>query len=156
MQDFIDIYKETFKIEKDVKLDESLNEGDVKVTEETYFINASKDPVVLESLGKIKLHTMINDERVFKPTTELMQTLMSAWIFKIMANQLEIVEMDLLLEKFLIDNEKDPYKSYAVLKALGAEPTLSGADSSQIDGFIMLDPTPALLDELERIEKEGE
>lgn len=150
MQDFIDIYKETFKIEKDVKLDESLNEGDVKVTEETYFINASKDPVVLESLGKIKLHTMINDERVFKPTTELMQTLMSAWIFKIMANQLEIVEMDLLLEKFLIKNEDSPVNSYAVLKILDADPVLTGADPSAIDKYLALELNSELLDEIEK------
>lgn len=156
MQDFIDIYKETFKIEKDVKLNPSVEEGYIKVTDDAYFINASKDPIVLENLGEIKLHTILNDKRVFKPTTELMRILMTAWIYKTMANSLEVVEMDLLLEKFLIKKEDSPIESYAVLKILGAEPTLTGADSSQIDSFVMLDPTPALLDELERIEKEGE
>lgn len=154
MQDFIDIYKETFGIDKSVKLDTSLDEGAIKITEDIYYINGSKDPVVLECLGKIKLYTFLNDERVFKPTTELMETLMSGWLYATMAKQLETVEMDLLLEKFLIDNEDSPFKSYAVLKALEAEPTLSGADSSMIDRFVQLDPSPALLDELEKIEKE--
>jgi len=156
MQDFIDSYKITFEIDKNVKLDESLEVGGIKVTEDTYYINALKDPEILELLGTIKLHSILNDDRVFKPTTKLMSILMLGWIYKTMANQLEVVEMDLLLEKLLIKKEDSPYESYAVLKALGAEPTLTGADSSLIDRFILLDASPTMLDEIEKIEEEVE
>lgn len=155
MQDFIDSYKVTFDIEVDVKLDPSLEIGDIKITDSGYSINATKDPEVLEALGKIKLHTLLNDERVFKPSTKLLEILMLAWIYNTMSKQLEVVEMDLLLEKLLIKKEDSPYESYAVLKVLGANPTLSGADSSFIDKFVQLDPTKELLDELEKIEEEA-
>lgn len=154
MQDFIDSYKITFEIDKNVKLDESLEVGDIKVTEDTYFINATKDPEVLEQLGKIKLHATLNDERVLKPTTKLMSILMLGWIYKTMADKLEVIEMDLLLEKLLIKKEDSPIESYSVLKALNADPVLTGADSSLIDRFIMLDPSAAMLDEIEKIEEE--
>lgn len=151
MQDFIDDYKVSFNIDEDVKLDTSLEEGEIKVTKKGYSINATKDPEVLEILGKIKLYSSVNDERVFKPTTKFLEILMVGWIYSTMAKQLEVVEMDLLLEKFLIKKEDSPFESYAVLHALGANPTLSGADSSLIDKFIGLDPTKELLDELEKI-----
>jgi hypothetical protein len=151
MQDFIDDYKITFDIDEDVKLDTSLEEGEIKISENGFAINASKDPVVLECLGKIKLYTTIKDERVFKPTTKFLEILMLGWIYGTMSKQLEVVEMDLLLEKLLIKKEDSPFESYAVLKVLGANPTLSGADSSLIDKFIQLDPTKELLDELEKV-----
>ena len=151
MQDFIDDYKITFDINESVILDTSLEEGEIKVTEKGYSINASKDPEVLEILGKIKLYTMVNDERVFNPTTKFLEILMLGWIYGTMAKQLEVVEMDLLLEKLLIKKEDSPLESYVVLAALGANPTLSGADSSLIDKFIGLDPTKELLDEVEKV-----
>lgn len=154
MQDFIDDYKITFDIDTNVKLDNTLDEGELKVIENGYAINASKDPEVLELLGKIKLHTLVKDDRVLKPSTEFMGTLMLGWIYGVMAKQLETVEMDLLLEKLLIKKENSPYESYAVLKILGAEPTLSGADSSLMDKFLLLDPSKELFDEIEKIEEE--
>ncbi|PLY11152.1 MAG: hypothetical protein C0626_00870 [Arcobacter sp.] len=74
MQDFIDSYKVTFgiNVEVEVKLDTSLAEGDIKITEKGYKVNASKDADALEILGKIKLHTIVNDTRVFNPTTNFM------------------------------------------------------------------------------------
>ena len=154
MQDFIDSYKATFDINVDVTLDTSIDEGEIKVSENGYKINESKDANVLETLGKIKLHTLINDPRVFKPSTEFMATLMLAWVYGTMSKQLEVVEMDLLLEKLLIKKEDSPYDSYAVLKVIGANPTLSGADSSLMDSFLILDPSKELLDQIEKIEEE--
>lgn len=154
MQDFIDIYKVTFEIDQDVKLDTSLEEGVIKEDEKGYRFNASKDPDVLENLGKIKLYTIIKDARVFKPTTNFMEILMLAWVYNMMAKQLETVEMDLLLEKLLIKKEDSPYESYAVLKILGADPTLTGADSSLIDQYLSLELNSSLLDEIEKIEEE--
>lgn len=149
MQDFIDMYKETYKIDKEVKLDESLNEGDIEVTEEGYKLNAKKDADVLEMLGKIKLHTIVKDIRVLKPTSDFMEMIVLAWIYKTMANQLEVLEMDLLLEKLLIKKEHDPFASYAVLKILEANPTLSGADSSLIDHYLTMELNTLLLDQME-------
>ena len=151
MQDFIDDYKMIFEINEDVTLDTALQDDEIKVTKQGYSINASKDPEVLEILGKIKLYTIVNDERVFNPTTKFLEILMLGWVYATMAKQLEVIEMDLLLEKLLIKKEDSPFESYAVLQALGANPTLSGADSSLIDKFIQLDPTKELLDELEKV-----
>ena len=154
MQDFIDMYKETYKIDKEVNLDESLAEGVIETTEEGYKLNASKDADVLEMLGNIKLHTIVNDSRVFKPTTQLMEIIVLSWIYKTMANQLEVLEMDLLLEKLLIKKEHDPLASYGVLKILEANPTLTGADSSMIDHYLSLELNSNLLDQIENTEKE--
>ena len=55
MQDFIDDYKIIFNIDEDITFDTSLEDGEIKVIEKGYSINASKDPEVLERLGKIKL-----------------------------------------------------------------------------------------------------
>lgn len=157
MQDFIDSYKVAFdiKIDVDVKLDTSLAEGDIEVTEKGYKLNASKDADVLEVLGKIKLHTLVNDPRVFKPTTDFMEIIISAYIYSTMAKHLETLEMDLLVEKFLIKKEDSPYESYALLKILGADPTLTGADSSLIDHYLSLELNSEILNQIEEMKEES-
>ncbi len=149
MQDFIDMYKETYQIKQQIKLDESLNQGDIQIIEDGYKINASKDADVLEILGKIKLHTIVKDDRVFKPTTNFMEIIVLAWIYKTMSTVLEVLEMDLLLEKLLIKKEYDPIASYAVLKILEANPLLSGADSSMIDHYLTMELTSELMNQME-------
>ncbi|GGD46346.1 hypothetical protein GCM10012288_20760 [Malaciobacter pacificus] len=149
MQDFIDMYKETYQIDDEIKLDESLSDRDIEITDNGYKLNASKDADILEMLGTIKLHTIIKDERVFKPTTDFMQIIVLAWIYKTMSIQLEVLEMDLLLEKLLIKKEHDPYSSYAVLKILEANPTLTGADASSMDHYLSLEPNSIVLDQIE-------
>jgi len=149
MQDFIDMYKETYQIKQQIKLDESLNQGDIQIIEDGYKINASKDADVLEILGKIKLHTIVKDDRVFKPTTNFMEIIVLAWIYKTMSTVLEVLEMDLLLEKLLIKKEHDPIASYAVLKILEANPLLSGADSSMIDHYLTMELTSELMNQME-------
>lgn len=155
MQDFIDMYKETYQIDKEIKLDEAMAERDIEITEKGYKLNAKKDADVLEMLGKIKLHTIIKDDRVFKPTNEFMTMIILAWTYKMMATQLEVLEMDLLLEKLLIKKEDDPISSYAVLKILGADPTLTGIDASIIDYYLSMEPNSALLDQLEDKKEEA-
>ncbi|WP_419765048.1 MAG: hypothetical protein ACNI28_01295 [Arcobacter sp.] len=157
MQDFIDSYKVAFdiKVEVEVKLDTTLTEGDIEVTEKGYTLNASKDADVLELLGKIKLHTLVNDSRVFKPTTDFMRIIVSAYIYSTMAKHLETLEMDLLIEKFLIKKEDSPYESYALLKILGADPTLTGADSSMIDHYLTLELNSETLNQIEEIKEEN-
>jgi len=154
MQDFIDMYKESYKIDKDVKLDKSLSEGDIKVTEEGYKLNATKDADILEMLGKIKLYTIVKDIRVFKPTTNFMEIIVLAWIYKTMSMHLEVLEMDLLLEKLLIKKEHDPFASYAVLKILEANPTLTGADSSMMDHYLTMELTSELMNQMEEKKEE--
>ncbi|WP_298753121.1 hypothetical protein [uncultured Arcobacter sp.] len=157
MQDFIDSYKVTFgiNVEVEVKLDTSLAEGDIKITEKGYKVNASKDADALEILGKIKLHTIVNDPRVFKPTTNFMGIIVFAYIYSTMAKHLETLEMDLLIEKFLIKKEDSPHASYAVLKILGADPTLTGADSSLIDHYLTLELNSEVLNQIEEIKEEN-
>jgi hypothetical protein len=155
MQDFIDSYKVAFDIDKEVKLDSSLTQGDIEVTEKGYNINASKDADVLEILGKIKLHILLNDTRVFKPTTDFMGTILLAHLYSVMSKQLETLEMDLLVEKLLITKKDSPYDSYAVLKILDAEPVLTGGDSSQIDHYLTLELNSQLLNEIENIKEES-
>lgn len=154
MQDFINMYKEIFDIQKDIKFDESLNEGDIEVSEEGYRLKALKDADILEMLGKIKLHTKVNDLRIFKPTTDFMEIIVLAWIYKTMANQLEVLEMDLLLEKLLIKKEHDPFASYAVLKILEADPTLTGADSSLMDYYLTMELNSELMNQMEEKKEE--
>lgn len=154
MQDFINMYKEIFDIQKDIKFDESLNEGDIEVSEEGYRLKALKDADILEMLGKIKLHTKVNDPRIFKPTTDFMEIIVLAWIYKTMANQLEVLEMDLLLEKLLIKKEHDPFASYAVLKILEADPTLTGADSSLMDYYLTMELNSELMNQMEEKKEE--
>lgn len=149
MQDFIDMYKETYQIDKNVILDESLNDKEIVLNQDGYKIKASKDADILEMLGTIKLHTTVNDDRVFKPTSDFMEIIVLAWIYKTMANQLEVLEMDLLLEKLLIKKEHDPFASYAVLKILGADPTLTGADSSMIDYYLTMPLSSELMNQME-------
>lgn len=153
MQDFIDSYKVAFDIDKEVKLDSSVAEGEIKVTEEGYAINAKKDADVLTILGRIKLHILLNDDRVFNPTTELMGTILLAHQYQLMSKQLEVLEMDLLVEKLLIAKEDFPYDTYAVLKILGANPMITGADASQIDHYLSLELSPQLLDEIESLKE---
>lgn len=154
MQDFIDMYKESYKIDKDVKLDKSLSEGDIKVTEEGYKLNATKDADILEILGKIKLYTIVKDIRVFKPTTNFMEIIVLAWTYKTMSMHLEVLEMDLLLEKLLIKKELDPFASYAVLKILEANPTLTGTDSSMMDHYLTMELTSELMNQMEEKKEE--
>lgn len=154
MQDFINMYKEIFDIQKDIKFDESLSEGDIEVSEEGYKLKALKDADILEMLGKIKLHTKVNDPRIFKPTTDFMEIIVLAWIYKTMANQLEVLEMDLLLEKLLIKKEHDPFASYAVLKILEADPTLTGADSSLMDYYLTMELNSELMNQMEEKKEE--
>lgn len=154
MQDFINMYKEIFDIQKDIKFDESLSEGDIEVSEEGYKLKALKDADILEMLGKIKLHTKVNDPRIFKPTTDFMEIIVLAWIYKTMANQLEVLEMDLLLEKLLIKKEHDPFASYAVLKILEAYPTLTGADSSLMDYYLTMELNSELMNQMEEKKEE--
>ncbi|WP_320034354.1 hypothetical protein [Halarcobacter sp.] len=154
MQDFIDMYKEAYKINKDVKLDKVLKEGEIEVSEDGYKLNASKDADILEMLGKIKLHTIVNDMRVFKPTTNFMEIIVLAWIYKTMSMHLEVLEMDLLLEKLLIKKEHDPFASYAVLKILEANPTLTGADSSMMDHYLTMELNSELMNQMEEKQKE--
>jgi len=156
MQDFIDSYKVSFDIDKEVKLDSSLAEGDIEVTEKGYKINATKDADVLEILGKIKLHILLNDMRVFQPTTDFMGTILLAHLYSIMSKQLEILEMDLLVEKLLITKQDSPYDSYAVLKILDADPVLTGGDSSLIDHYLALELSSELLNEIENIKEEND
>lgn len=149
MQDFIDIYKEIYQIDEELKHDKSLDDGEIKIIKNGYKLNATKDADILEMLGKIKLYTIINDKRVFKPTTDFMEIIVLAYTYKTMANQLEILEMDILLEKLLIKKEHDPYSSYAVLKILEADPILTGADSSNMDHYLSLEFNSILLDQIE-------
>lgn len=155
MQDFIDMYKETYQINEEVKLDDSLPESDIETTENGYKLNATKDADVLEMLGKIKLHTLVKDDRVFKPSTEFMETIVTAWVYKTMSTQLEVLEMDLLLEKLLIKKEHDPFTSYAVLKILEANPTLTGADSSMIDHYLTMELNTELMNQMEEKKEEA-
>lgn len=156
MQDFIDMYKETFDIdvETSVEHDTLLTEGDIEITGNGYKLNATKDADILEMLGKIKLHTLVKDDRVFKPTNSFMETIILAHTFGTMSKHLEVLEMDLLLEKLLIKKEDSPFDSYAVLKVLEANPTLTGADSSILDHYLNLELNSELLDQIENIKKE--
>jgi len=154
MQDFIDMYKEAYQIKQQIKFDESLSQGDIQIIEDEYKLNATKDADVLEILGKIKLHTIVKDDRVFKPTTNFMEIIVLAWIYKTMSIQLEVLEMDLLLEKLLIKKENDPIASYAVLKILEANPLLSGADSSMIDHYLTMELTSELMNQMEEKKEE--
>jgi len=154
MQDFIDDYKEAFVIDKDVKIKSSLPEGEIEITEKGYNINTSKDADTLVILSKIKLHTQINDPRVFKPTTDFMSIIILAHIYGTLAKQLEVLEVDLLVEKLLIAKKDSPHESYAVLKILEADPVLSGADSSLIDHYLTLELNSELLNEIETIKEE--
>lgn len=154
MQDFIDMYKETYQIKQQISLDESLGQGEIQIIEDGYKLNASKDADVLEILGKIKLHTIVKDDRVFKPTTNFMEIIVLAWVYKTMSTVLEVLEMDLLLEKLLIKKEDDPFTSYAVLKILEANPTLTGADSNMIDQYLTMELTSELMNQMEEKKEE--
>ncbi len=154
MQDFIDMYKESYQIKQQIKLDTALIDGDIEIIENGYKLNACKDADVLEILGKIKLHTIVEDDRIFKPTTDFMETIVTAWVYKTMSTALEVLEMDLLLEKFLIKKEYDPITSYAVLKVLEANPTLTGADSSMVDYYLTMELTSELMNQMEEKKEE--